>query len=166
MVIIYAESFLFVTLFNLLILISFLIPDILNLSVSVLRLNKNNFSQKVPLWLKKKIENTTKSFSGFLTPAEQESGIRKLLRCQLEERFLRNFQICPLTLKLGIKGFLDIGNTNIAIKNVRYIFECLHVVSNRGFLGLWNTNIALKNSPNKLSRVYGSIFPKNSISSA
>ena len=54
MVIIYAESFLFVTLFNLLILISFLIPDILNLSVSVLRLNKNNFSQKVPLWLKKK----------------------------------------------------------------------------------------------------------------
>ena len=41
-------------------------------------------------------------------------------RCQpegLQGHFLRNFQICLLTLKLSLIGFPGMGNTNIAIKN-------------------------------------------------
>ena len=32
-------------------------------------------------------------------------------------RFFEKIRICPSTLKLGLMGFLDMGNTNIAIKN-------------------------------------------------
>ena len=50
---------------------------------------------------------------GVRNPAEHKSRIKNLLRRELDV----DFEICPLTFKLGVQGFLGIGNTNITIKN-------------------------------------------------
>ena len=64
-------------------------------------------------------------------------------------RFLRNFQICFLTWKWGMWGFLDVRNTNIAIKK---IVSCTPE-------GL-RLDIKQQNSYYVLLRIYASIFQK------
>ena len=104
-----------------------------------------------------------------------ESGIKKILR-QLEGLhvdFCKKFQICPLSLKLGLMGFIDMGR-RISKWKIRTMYSW-------GSMPLFKKNTSLshklemgyvwvlrrqehgyghKNFPQYNIKVYGSVFRK------
>ena len=56
---------------------------------------------------------------GVSTPVEYESDIKNLLRCHLGGQQVEFYDF--FTLKLGIKGFSDLGDRNIKIENSYHV---------------------------------------------
>ena len=76
--------------------------------------------------LKARIFPENKNVLRVSTPAEHDSGIKKLLRGQPKSIHVDFCEICPLTLKLCSMGFLDMGSTNIAKNHTMYSWWSTH----------------------------------------